>query len=61
MKVWILNRLLPANAFFTFIFLNCRAILKTLVPHDKKQLRNLVWNKNVGQVESSHKSRWNKL
>ena len=46
-RVWVLNRLLVGKRFLHFVFLNCRAILKTLAPHNKKQIENLVWNKNV--------------
>ena len=59
--IWVLNRLLSRQMFSSFFFLNCRAILNTLDPHNKKQIRNLVWNKNKSQVESSHKSLGNKF
>ena len=36
-------------------------ILKTLAPNNKKQIRKLVWNKNVSQVGSGNKSLWNKF
>ena len=60
MRVWVLNRLLPGKLFPHFYFPE-RTILKTLAPHDKKQIRKLVWNKNVSQVESSNRSLWNKF
>ena len=60
MRFWVLNRLLPDKRFPHFYFPE-RTILKTLTPHDKKQIRKLVWNKNVSLVESSNRSLWNKF
>ena len=48
--VWVLNSLLSRQMFSSLFFLNSRAILKALAPHDKKQIKNLVWNKNVSQI-----------
>ena len=44
-----------ANFFFTF-FPEIQSHFENTDPHNKKQIRNLVQNKNVSQVESSHKS-----
>ena len=60
-RVSVLSRLLPGKCFLHFFSLNCRRILQTLTPHNKKQIINLVWNENVSQVEWSHKTLWNKF
>ena len=64
-KIWkglyILNRLLSRQIFSSLFFLNCWAILKILAPHNKNKISNLVWNKNVSQVESIHNRLWNKF
>ena len=60
-RIWFLNVLISRQIFSSLFFLNCSTIFKTLAPNNKKQIRNSVWNKNVSQVESSHKSLWNKF
>ena len=59
--IWFLNVLISRQIFSSLFFLNCSTIFKTLAPNNKKQIRNSVWNKNVSQIESSHKSLWNKF
>ena len=54
------NRLLPGKCFLHF-FPELWSHFENMTPHNKKQIRNLVWNKNVNQVESSHKSLWKKF